>query len=270
VGSYRVSCRSDGREFGAASFDLVDGSVAAAKIQGATLVVFGRKGPLGGAPDRRFVAGTFDSLFAEATVPPRAAGDSTTLRCTAFDPLGGISSFDMPGAVRNRAVTGQGRIGFEPPLARGWYSVECRINNRLTATERFEMTGPPELPALDARIIASGLFEGGEQPPDDEAVSDVLFSAGRVRSLWLVALFDHPTDTGTGPFNYSCKITGARNVLISDGGPQTVTVAPGDRAIVLRTRLPLAPRQRWTPGRYTVHCTGGNGTILTTRLDLTR
>lgn len=270
VGTYRVSCRSDGREFGAASFDVANGGADGAGIPGATVAVFGRKGPIGGAPEKRFGVGTFDSLFAEATVPPRAAGDSSTLHCSAFDPLGAAASFDIPGAVRNRAMTGTGRIIFEPPMARGWYSVECRINNRSIATERFEMTGPPELPAVDARFLTSALFEGAELPPDDEAVSDVSFSAAPVRSFWLVALLDHPSDTGAGPFGYSCKMTGARNAVISESGPQTVTIAPGDRAIVLRTRLPLSPRQRWTPGRYTVSCSSGGGTILTTRLDLTR
>jgi hypothetical protein len=270
VGTYRVSCRSDGREFGAGSFEIVDGATIPAAAPGATLVVFGRKGPIGGAPDKQFVVGTFDSLFAEATVPPRAAGDSTTAHCGGFDPLGAATSFDLSGVVRNRVVTGTGRISFEPPLARGWYSVECRINNRSIATERFEMTGPAELPALDTRVIASAIYEGAEQAPDDEAVPDVSFSAARIRSFWLVVLFDHPTDTGAGKFGYSCKITGARNALISDSGPQTITIAPGDRAIVLRTRLPLAAKQRWTPGRHSLTCTAGIGTFINTRIELTR
>ena len=270
AGSYRVSCASDGREFAAGSFDVVDGGATAAALPGASLVVFGRKGPIGGAPDTRFVVGTFDSLFAEATVPPRAAGDSTTLRCTAYDPLGASAGFEMPGSVRNRTMTGTGRISFEPPVARGWYSVDCRINNRPIAAERFEMTGPPELTALDARFVASAIFEGGDQPPDDESVSDVSFSAARIRSLWLVALLDHPTDAGSGPFGYSCKLTGARNTVIGDSGPQTITIAPGDRAIVLVTRMPLAPRQRWTPGRHILTCSGGLGAFLTVRIDITR
>jgi hypothetical protein len=270
VGSYRVSCRSDGREFGAAMFEVVDGGATGAGTQGATLVVFGRKGPIGGAPERRFVVGTFDSLFAEATVPPRAAGDSTIFRCSALDPLGAAAAFDLTGAVKNRAMIGTGRISFDPPMARGWYTVECGINGRVVATERFEMTGPPELPSLDARMIANGIFEGAEQPPDDEAISDVSYSAARIRSFWLVAMLDHPSDTGAGRFGYSCKITDARNTLISDGGPQVVTLVPGDRSIVLRTRLPLAAKQRWIPGRHTVSCASGGETILTTRLDLTR
>jgi hypothetical protein len=249
---------------------MVDGGATLTPVSGVSLVVFGRKGPIGGAPDKRFTLGQFDSLFAEATVPPRVAGDSTTLRCSSFDPLGAAASFDLPGALKNRMVTGTGRIGFEPPMARGWYAVDCRINNRAVATERFEMTGPPDVEALDARMIASAIYEGGEQAPDDEAVPDVSFSAARVRSFWLVALLDHPDDTGAGPFGYSCKIVGPRSVVISDSGPQTITIAPGDRAIVLRAHLPLAPKQRWTPGRYSVSCTGGSGPLLTTRLDLTR
>ena len=101
-------------------------------------------------------------------------------------------------------------------------------------------------------------------------MADVSFSAARVRSFWLVALYDHPTDTGAGRFGLSCRITGARNALISDSGPQILTIAPGDRAIVLRARFTLAPRQRWAAGRYTVNCAGGSGTIFSTGFDLTR
>ena len=269
VGTYRVSCRSEGREFGAGSFELIDNTAPPA-VQGALLAVFGRKGPIGGAPDTRFVLGQFDSLFAEATFPSRIAGDSTLLHCTAFDPLGEAAGFEIPTAVKNRTITGTGRIPLDPPLARGLYSVECRINNRSVGVERFEMTGAPEVKALDARLLGSALYEGGDQSPDDEAVSDESFSATRVRSFWLMMLFDHPSDAGAGPLGYGCKVIGARNVVIGDSGPQTATIAPGERAIVLITRLALLPRQRWTPGRYTVACTGGAGSLLSTRFELTR
>lgn len=269
-GSYRVRCTSDGREFASGGFEMVDTGVTAGGIQGATLAVFGRKGPIGGAPDRQFTVGQFDSLFAEANVPPRAAGDSTAIRCTAFDPTGAAAQFDMPGAVRGRAVQGSGRLGFEPPFARGNYAVECRIATRVLGVERFEMQGPPERAGLDARLLASALYEGTDQVPDDEAVPDVSFSAARVRSFWLVALFDHPTDTGAGTLSYSCRIAGPRNVVFSDPGPQTLTIGPGDRTVVLRTRFPLAPRQRWVPGKYQLSCQSGGGPLLATTFDLTR
>lgn len=270
AGAYKVSCQSDGRVFASGSFEMVDAAAATAGIQGATLAVFGRKGPIGGAPDREFMVGQFDSLFAEANVPPRAAGDSTAIRCTAFDPTGAAAQFDLPGAVRGRAVQGTGKLGFDPPFARGGYAVECRVANRVLGVERFDMKGAAEVAGLDARLLASALYEGTDQVPDDEAVPDVSFSAARVRSFWVVAFFDHPTDAGAGTLPYTCRISGPRNVVFSDPGPQTLTIGPGDRTLVLRTRFPLAPRQRWIPGKYQLRCQSGAGPLLATGFDLTR
>jgi hypothetical protein len=49
-----------------------------------------------------------------------------------------------------------------------------------------------------------------------------------------------------------------------------VTVAEGDRAIVLRQRFAPRPRQRWAAGRYTVTCMSGGTTFFTSSLDLGR
>jgi hypothetical protein len=83
-------------------------------------------------------------------------------------------------------------------------------------------------------------------------------------------VLDHPSDIGGDLLAYSCKMTGARNTVIGDTGPQRIAVAPGDRAIVLRQRLVLLPRQRWVPGRHAVVCSSGGVAFLSTGFDLTR
>ena len=114
------------------------------------------------------------------------------------------------------------------------------------------------------------LYEGADTAPDDEAVPDVTFSAARVRSLWVVALLDHPSDRGSTTFPFSCRLLNARNVALADTGPQAVNVVPGDRAIALRQRLTLLPKQRWAAGRYSLTCASGGITFVRTTVDLTK
>ncbi len=272
-GIYRVSCRNEGKEFAAGSFEVFDGKAPAAPTSGGSLKFLGRKsGTPGPSPyAQSFEVGGIDTLYAEASVPSRSAGDSTGFRCNVTDPAGITSGFPLPGEVRDRALVGSGPMGpLGAPRLRGTYRVECRVGARALAADRFEMTGAPDLPALDARLVASAFYEGADTPPDDEAVPDVTFAAPRVRSLWLVALLDHPGELGAGTLTYSCRISGARNAMISDTGPQRVSVAAGDRSILLRQRLAPPPRQRWAPGRYGIACSSGGVTFLKTGFDLTR
>lgn len=272
-GTYNVSCKNEGREFAAGSFEVFDGSAPAAPTSGSSLRFFGKKANAAGPPAyaQTFEIGTFDTLYAEASVPSRSAGDSSAFRCAVTDPAGVTSGFSLNGEIRERALIGVGRVSpLEAPRIRGPYRVECRAGTRAIVADRFEVSGAAELPSLDARLVVSAFYEGAEVPPDDEAVPDVTFSAAKIRSLWLVALFDHPTDTGAGTFAYSCRITGARNTLVSDTGPQRVTVAEGDRAIMLRQRFAPRPRQRWAAGRYTVTCISGGATLFNSSLDLGR
>jgi hypothetical protein len=273
AGNYKVSCRSEGREFAAGGFEVFDAGAAPPPASGSTLRFFGRKAGAAGPPayGQAFEAGAVDTLYAEATVPSRAAGDSTAFRCAVTDPAGLTSGFSLNGEVRDRALVGIGPIGaLDAPRMRGLYRVECRAGTRALAADRFEVTGAAELPSLDARLVASALYEGADAAPDDEAVPDVTFSAAKVRSLWLVAVLDHPSDTGAGTFTYSCRITNARNAVVSDTGPQQVTVAAGDRAIVLRQRFAPQPRQRWTAGRYAATCAAGGSAFFKTSLELGR
>ena len=135
---------------------------------------------------------------------------------------------------------------------------------------RFALTGPAEVPALDARVVSTALYEGTDVPPDDEAVPDVTWSAAKMRSLWLIALLDHPSDKGVGSLTSACKLLTSKSVTIADTGPETTPLGPGERAIVLRKRLALLPKQKWTAGKYTLLCNAGNAPFLRTTLDLTR
>jgi hypothetical protein len=273
AGSYKVSCQNEGREFAAGTFEVFDGNAAAAATPGGSLRFFsGKAGAAGPAAyTQSFELGAFDTLYAEASVPTRSAGDSTTFRCAMTDPAGITSGFTLNGAVRDRALTGTGRIGaLESQKLRGSYRVECRVGARAVASDRFDVAGPAELTTIDSRLLASAMYDGTDVPPDDEAVPDVTFSAAKLRSLWLVALFDHPTDTGAGTVAYSCKITGARNAVISDSGPQQLAVATGTRAIVLRQRFVPRPRQRWTAGKYTLTCDSAGTSLFKTSLELGR
>ncbi len=272
-GVYRVSCRSEGREFAAGSFEIFDGKAPVTPTTGTTLKFFGKKIGTAGPPvyTQSFAAGGFDTLYAEASVPARAAGDSTAFRCTLIDPAGTTSGFSLAGEARDRALLGTGPMGaLGAPKMRGGYRVECRAGTRTLAADHFDLTGTSDLPALDARLITSAFYESADAGPDDEAVADVTFASSKVRSLWLVALLDHPTDRGVGSVTYSCRITGARNAVISDTGPQKVTVAAGDRSILLRQRFSPPPRQRWAPGRYTIGCSSGGVAFLKTGYELTR
>ena len=269
AGTYRVACGSDGPEFAAGTFEVVDAE--AAPTAGSTLRFLARKsgGPAGSATT--FDLGAFDSLFVEASIPVRAAADSTVFRCDVSDPAGTTSGIAFDGEVRDRALRGTGVLAaLDAPRLRGAYRVECRVGNRAVVADRFTVTGVPELPAADARLVSAALYEGADAAPDDEAVSDVRFSAARVRSLWLVALLDHPTDRGGTTFPFSCRLQNARNVALADTGPQAVNVAAGDRAIVLRQRLTLLPKLRWVPGKYSLTCSSGGVVFLKSAIDLTR
>ena len=269
AGTYRVSCESEGRAFAAGVFDVVD--TDAAPTPGSALRFFTRKT---GAADNfasSFDLGSFDSLFVDASLPARAAGDSTVFRCHATDPAGVASAFTIEGEVRDRALRGSAALGASDALrSRGVHRVECMVGARAPLADRFTVTGDPDLPAADARLLSFALFEGAEAAPDDEAVSDVTFSASRIRSLWLMVLLDHPTDKGGTTFPFSCRLMTPRNAALADTGPQAVNVAPGDRAIVLRQRLSLLPRQRWAAGKHSLTCASGGVTFVRTTVELTK
>ena len=272
-GIYRVACRSDGRDFAAGSFEVFDGKAPATATAGSALKFFGRKAGVAGPPAYApsFEVAGFDTLYAEAAVPARAAGDSTAFRCNVTDPAGITSGFSLAGEVRDRALVGSGPIGpLGAPRLRGSYQVECRAGAKALAVDRLELTGTADLPAFDAKVAASALYEGAETPPDDEAVPDVTFPASRARSLWLVALLDHPTDTGGATLGYSCRITGARNAVIGDTGPQKIAIVAGSRSILVRQRLAPRPKQRWAPGHYAIACSSGGVAFLKTGFDITR
>lgn len=264
-GGYRVGCSSDGREFAAGSFEVFDADPA--PTAGAQLRFLSRAG---GAPASSFEVAGFDTLFAEVSVPVRAAGDSTGFRCLLADPAGVYSAVSIEGEVSDRMLRGTGAIlPLDPPTLRGIFRVECRAGDRAIAADRFVLTGKADLAPADARVVSAALYEGADAAPDDEAVPDVTFSAARVRSLWLVALLDRPGDQGGGSFAYTCKLVNPRNAVLADTGPQGINLAPGDRAIVLRQRLTLRPKQRWTAGRLTLTCASGGTTFVRTTVQLT-
>lgn len=269
AGSYRVSCASEGREFAMGTFEVADADAPASA--GSALRFIARKNGAANAPATAFDLGAFDSLFVEASIPVRAAGDSTVFRCEVSDPAGTTSGFFFEGEVRDRAIRGMGLLAaLDPPRLRGVYRVECRVGNRAVLADRFSVTGDPELPAADARLVSMALYDGADSAPDDEAVADVTFSAARLRSLWLVALLDHPTDRGGSTFPFSCRLLNSRNVAVAETGPQAVNVAAGDRAIVLRQRLIPLPRQRWVPGKFALTCVSGGVTFVRNTVELTK
>ena len=283
VGKYSVSCWNNTEKMAERTFEVFDGGVPPPATTGARLRFSGASsgkaaGNDAGAPAPVYASSfelmALDSLYAEASVPARAAGDSTSFGCVLTDPAGVTSSFALKGELRDRdrTLVASGPVGAaqEGPRLRGTYRVECRTGPRAVVVERFELTGAPELPALDARLLNLLLFDGGDEPPGDEAVADVVFSAAKLRSLWVTALFDHPSDRGAGSLEYSCRITGARNVTLATSAPQTVTIGAGDRTIQLASRLTLASRQRWTAGKYSVSCAAGTTTLLKVGLEVTR
>ncbi len=275
VGVYQVSCWNNGEKMAAGSFEVFDGGAPLAAPPGSRLRFFRRKSGDAAPPAyaASFEAGSADTLYAEAVMPVRSAGDSTTFACIATDPAGVTIGFPIKGDLRekDRAIAGTDPVGSaDAPRLRGAYRVECRIGPKGAVTDRFEMTGKPDLPELDARFLASAIYEGGDDPPGDEAVADVSFRAPQVRSLWVAALLDHPTDPAAGALNFSCRITGARNTLLADSGPQSLPLAQGSRAITFLRRIPLLPRQKWAPGRYSLACVSGGIAFLKTAVDLTR
>jgi hypothetical protein len=267
AGVYRVECGAEGKPFGSGSFEVFDADPQA--TAGGTLRVFtGSSAPA----ERSGTFGLADSAIqVEAALPERAAGDSTAFRCHLTDPAGIAWAFSLEGAVRERALRASGPVPtLDTPRLRGAYRVDCRVGARAMLTERFTVSGAAELPAADTRVVSFALYDGAESSPDDEAIPDVSFSVARLRSLWLVALLDHPSDQGSGTLGYSCRMTNARKVILADTGPQALTILPGDRALLLRQRLALLPKQRWTPGKLTVTCRSGPLTFLETGIDLTR
>jgi hypothetical protein len=276
VGEYAVSCWNNGVRMKEGRFEVFEGSGVrgqGAGGSGGTLRFATREGPYATA----FEAGSYDTLYVEASMPARAAGDSTSFGCLVTDPAGITSAFTMKGGgevrEKEKALVASGPVGIlDPPKLRGAYRVECRTGARAVVTDRFEVRGKAEVAELDARLVSAGLYAGGEEPPDDEAVGDLVFSAAKLKSLWPVALLDHPSDAGVGTVGYSCRVSGARNVTIASSGPQTIAIERGERAIVLRQRLAPAARQRWVAGKYTLSCTVGAGaaTMLSLSFDLTR
>ena len=119
--------------------------------------------------------------------------------------------------------------------------------------------------------MSSALFfgGGGEEPPDDEATPDVVWSAGKLKSLWVMALLDHPSEQGVGSFRYACVVSNAKNVVVANSGPATLAIEAGTRALVLRQRL-VAKTGRWVPGKYAVSCNAGAATLLRAPFELTR
>jgi hypothetical protein len=272
-GSYHVSCRSDGRDFAAGNFEVFDGALTPAIAAGGSLRFSGRRSnAAGGSPyASAFEVGTYDTLYMEAAVPLRASGDSTTFRCGITDPAGVTSSFSIEGEAKDRNLFVRGFLGVtDSPRMRGAYRVECHVGTKAVIVDRFAIEGKPEVVPIDGRFLATALFEGAESVPDDEAVPDVAFSAARVRSFWLVALLDHPTESGAGGFGYSCKIIGAKNTVFSDSGPAMLPIEAGDRAVILRQRMVLAPKQKWVAGKYSLTCASGAIVLLRTGFDLTR
>ena len=273
VGRYTVSCWNNGEKMAERPFEVFDpGSGSRESGAGGRLRFFARK--LGSAADPAYAAtfevGSYDSLYVEASVPVRAMADSAAFGCLLTDPAGITSAFSLAGGVVERDLVARGPIGtLDPPRLRGPYRVECRSGPRAVVAERFEVTGQPERPELDARLVSVSLF-AGEAEPDDEAVPDVVWSAARLKSLWLVALLDHPTDAGIGVLAYSCRVTGARNAVVADPGPQQLTIGSGQRLLWLRQQLVPLPKQRWIAGKYTLTCTAPGGPLLKTTFDLVR
>ncbi len=98
-----------------------------------------------------------------------------------------------------------------------------------------------------------------------------MFSAAKLKTLWLVALFDHPSATGAGSVGYSCRATtGPRNVVVAESGARQLAVAAADRVIVLKSKLSVLPKQRWAPGKYSLSCAAGAAPLLKLSFDVTR
>ncbi len=270
-GTYRVSCRNQGQEFGSGSFEMFGAGapppVATALVPGTRL----RFSPGPGVSGDWFEAGSFDTLYVEAAVPARLAGDTTEFSCDVTDPAGIPTPFRLAARIADKSVTGTGAVALPgEPRMRGKYRVECHSGTKVSVAERFELTGKPDLPAADARVLGTALYEGGEEIPDDESAASTSFRAPEVRSFWVEALLDHPSETTPGELPVSCRIIDTKKALFADTGVQALPVDPGDRWILFRQRLTILPRKKWLPGRYTLTCAGGAAPFVTIGLDLTR
>jgi hypothetical protein len=275
VGKYSVSCWNNGEKMAERRFEVFDSGAGSRESGGGKLRFFARHSDAAAdtAAHTTFETGGYDTLLVEASAPQRVVGDSAAFACALTDPAGITSEFRLEGALegKDKVLVARGPLSaLEPPKFRGSYRVECRAGGRAVLADRFEVSGKPDIAELDARLVNVALFDGGDEPPGDEAVPDVAFSAAKLKSLWIVALLDHPAEKTAAPFAYSCKVTGARNAVVASSGPQTLSVGNRDRVIVLRQRLAPAPRQRWVPGKYGVTCGSGSGTFLSESLDLIR
>ena len=195
-GNYQVSCRNEGQEFASGGFEVFGAGapppVATALVPGTRLRSFPRPGAAGDS----FESGAFDTLFAEAAVPVRLAGDSTEFSCEVTDPAGIPMPFKLAARVADKSVTGTGAVALPvEPRMRGKYRVECRSGTKTSVAERFELIGKPDLPTADARVLGAALYEGGEETPDDESAAGTSFRAPEVRAFWVEALLDHPSET---------------------------------------------------------------------------
>jgi hypothetical protein len=273
VGRYAVSCWNNGERMAEAGFEVFDGGVPAAS--GVPLRFLAGSGADAAARDS-FALGSFEAIRLEAVVPQRVAGDSTALDCTLSDPAGIGSGFRVPGELRerDRALLAAGPVGSPETLRRrGSYRVSCRVGAREVASAGFRVTGTPELPGLDARLLRAALFAGDSLPPGDEAVEDVVWSAARLRSLWVVAELER-APRGAAVLDYSCRITGPgpppRNPVVATTGPLRLEIPAGTPGILLRQRFLPAARQRWMPGRHQLRCESGGIAFLTQAFDLTR
>ena len=270
-GSYQVSCRNEGKEFASGGFEVFGAGapppVATALVPGTRL----RFSPGPGISGDAFDAGSFDSLFAEAAVPARLAGDSTEFACMVTDPAGIPTPFRLGARLADKSVIGTGAVVLPgEPRMRGKYRVECRSGTRISVAERFELTGKPDLPVADARVLGTALYEGSDETPDDESAAGTSFRAPEVRSFWVEALLDHPSETTPGDLPVSCRIVDSKKATVADTGNQSLPVDPGERWILFRQRLTILPRKKWIPGRYTLTCAGAGVTFLTLGFDLTR
>jgi len=270
-GTYQVSCRNEGQEFASGGFEVFGAGapppVATALVPGTRLRFFPRPGAAGDS----FESGAFDTLFAEAAVPVRLAGDSTEFSCEVTDPAGIPMPFKLAALVADKSVTGTGAIALPgEPRMRGKYRVECRSGTKTSVAERFELVGKPDLPTADARVLGMALYEGGEETPDDESVAGTSFRATEVRSFWVEALLDHPSETTPGDLPVSCRIVDAKKAAFADTGMLSLPVDPGARWMLFRRRLTVFARKKWLPGRYTLSCAAGPVTFVTIGFDLTR
>ena len=144
-GTYKVSCQNEGREFAAGSFEVFDGSAPATPTSGSSLRLFGKKANAAGPPayGQAFEIGAFDTLYAEASVPSRSAGDSTAFRCAVTDPAGVTSGSRSSEGVATRVDRPSDgfprwRLQDPRPLPVEWPRRRPRARRR-----SLEMTGAP-------------------------------------------------------------------------------------------------------------------------------